>query len=218
MFNEAFDSLDQTTQLFLKTTIDKIRELVRKYGETCFEKTCNELLKKPEAITRWLNDNENTLRPTDKECLARQYLILTVLHDDYIDRTAISPIYFTDKIKQNEETAQVYQAIGFKYYAAFRASEQIPAERLKIKAYIIDVLKAVEANLSKQASGKTDLAKGLWYKRIIGWIFKKTSHIVYTIVAFVFTTIAAVILVDIFADFGWLEPIKAFIYKILLHK
>ena len=51
-------------------------------------------------------------------------------------------------------------------------------------------------------------------KKITGWIFKKTWHI---IVAIVVGLIVA-ILIGIFGDFGWLEQIKDFIYKILWPK
>ncbi len=49
------------------------------------------------------------------------------------------------------------------------------------------------------------------FKKIIGWIFKKTSHVIGAVII----AIIVVILVDIFADFGWIERIKAVIYKIL---
>jgi len=49
------------------------------------------------------------------------------------------------------------------------------------------------------------------FKKIICWIFKKTSHVIIAIIV----GLIVAILVDIFADFGWIERIKAVIYKIL---
>ncbi len=45
---------------------------------------------------------------------------------------------------------------------------------------------------------------------IIGWIFKKTSHLICAIVVAVIATIIATIMIDIFADFGWIKRIKEF--------
>ncbi|OHB62198.1 MAG: hypothetical protein A2167_01850 [Planctomycetes bacterium RBG_13_46_10] len=50
-------------------------------------------------------------------------------------------------------------------------------------------------------------------KKIIGWIFKKTSHFICAIVVAVIATIIAAIIVDILADFGWIERIKDFFTK-----
>jgi hypothetical protein len=51
-------------------------------------------------------------------------------------------------------------------------------------------------------------------KRIPGWIFKKTSHFILTVIGAVIVTIV----VDIFADFGWLQSIKIIIYNIFTSK
>ncbi len=45
-------------------------------------------------------------------------------------------------------------------------------------------------------------------RRIIGWIFKNTSHLICTIIIAIIATIIATIIVDILADFGWIERIK----------
>jgi hypothetical protein len=55
-------------------------------------------------------------------------------------------------------------------------------------------------------------------KRIPRWIFKKTSHFILTVIVAIFVAVIAAIAVDIFADFGWLQSIKAFIYSILWRK
>jgi len=47
-------------------------------------------------------------------------------------------------------------------------------------------------------------------RRIIGWIFKKTSHFICAIFVAVIATIIAAIIIDIFADFGWIKRIKEF--------
>lgn len=48
------------------------------------------------------------------------------------------------------------------------------------------------------------------FKKITGWIFKKTWHFICAVVVAVFAAVIAAIVVDIFADFGWIERIKAF--------
>ncbi|MBW8039451.1 MAG: biotin transporter BioY [Planctomycetes bacterium] len=52
-------------------------------------------------------------------------------------------------------------------------------------------------------------------KRITGWIFKKTSHFIWTLIVSIIAGLIVAVLVDIFGEFGWLERIKAFIYNIL---
>jgi len=69
----------------------------------------------------------------------------------------------------------------------------------------------------KKQQSETDLDKERWYKRIISWIFKKTSHVVYAVIAFVVTTVAGVILIDILANFGWFERIEK-LFGIIPHK
>ncbi len=65
---------------------------------------------------------------------------------------------------------------------------------------------------------KADPAKRKWWKQLISWIFKKTSRVVYAVIAFIaFIGIIVGILAGLH-ELGWLEPIKAFIYKILLHR
>jgi len=58
-------------------------------------------------------------------------------------------------------------------------------------------------------------AKRGMFKRIIGWIFKKTWHLIVAIIVAIIGSFIAAILIDIFGDFGWIERIKAFIYNIL---
>lgn len=61
----------------------------------------------------------------------------------------------------------------------------------------------------------TTPAKPGMFKRISGWIFKKTWHVIVAIIVAIIGSLIAAILLDIFGDFGWLERIKAFIYNIL---
>lgn len=76
----------------------------------------------------------------------------------------------------------------------------------------------IEVEAQQKASGeKTDLAKRPWYKGVISWIFKKTSHIVCAIIFFIISTIAATILIDFLANFGWLERIEKLL-GIMPHK
>jgi len=55
-------------------------------------------------------------------------------------------------------------------------------------------------------------------RRITGWIFKKTSHLICVIIIAVIASVIAAIVVDIFADFGWIGRIKDFIYRIVVPK
>jgi len=52
-------------------------------------------------------------------------------------------------------------------------------------------------------------------KKIIGWVFKKTSHLIIAIIFVIISGLILAIVVDIFNDFGWLERSKTFIYNIL---
>lgn len=52
-------------------------------------------------------------------------------------------------------------------------------------------------------------------KNITGWIFKKTSHFIGTLIVTIIGGLIVAILIDIFGDFGWLQSIKEFIYNIL---
>ncbi len=82
-----------------------------------------------------------------------------------------------------------------------------------------------EASAEKPAETKQDIppAKGKkkkakiasLFKKIFGWIFKKTSHVIGAVIIAIIGGLIVAILVDIFADFGWIERIKAVIYKIL---
>jgi hypothetical protein len=83
----------------------------------------------------------------------------------------------------------------------------------EIVQYCVDYL-----NNTTQQSGinNSEKAKGKWWpKRIISWIFIKTSHIVYTVIAFIVVTVAGAILLEFFTDFGWIRSIKEFIYRLL---
>ena len=55
-------------------------------------------------------------------------------------------------------------------------------------------------------------------KKIIGWIFKKTSHFIFAVFVTVVGTVIAAIVVDIFVDFGWFERIKTIVHNILTNK
>ena len=102
---------------------------------------------------------------------------------------------------------------------------KLAAEEFHKIIYTIHTEALVE--LKKLTESKSDLAsakknvtttKRRWYKKVIGWILKKTSHLILTVIVAIFATVVAAIVVDIFADFGWLQSIKAFIYSILWPK
>jgi hypothetical protein len=209
MFNKDFDELSPAVKVFVAETVKTIEELVLKHGKTCFKKACTELLKNPD-IYQWPtgNNKRNTLQLTDEKSLAWQYLVLTLLHDGSINKS-ISPIYFTEEMKRDDNTVNIL------YIHCYVALTTL-SEWLKTEAYITTALKAVEADLLKAASGeKADLSnkkvtegtkeknKGI-FKRIPYWIY-------------ILTLFFAALLTCLYY-LGWLEPIKAFISKILLHK
>jgi hypothetical protein len=84
--------------------------------------------------------------------------------------------------------------------------------------FMRSALKSIQREVAKKPTEKkpdTTRAK-CWriVKKITGWIFKETWHLVVTIIGGLIVTI----LIYILGDFGCLERIKAFIYKILVDK
>ncbi len=77
---------------------------------------------------------------------------------------------------------------------------------------MIEVLEDVLERLKLEHAGKRNK------RLIIGWIFKKTSHLICVIIIAVIASVIAAIVVDIFADFGWIGRIKDFIYRIVVPK
>ncbi len=78
----------------------------------------------------------------------------------------------------------------------------------------------IETQISTPKSAETEqnsIRPKCWriVKKITGWIFKKTSHVIGAVIIAIIVGLIVAILVDIFADFGWIERIKAVIYKIL---
>jgi hypothetical protein len=94
-------------------------------------------------------------------------------------------------------------------------------ERKKFRTALIrykELLKGEATSAEKPAETKKDIApieKEKEKFKIIGWLLKKTSHLVGAIIVAIIGGIIVAILIDIFGDFGWLEGIKTFIYKIL---
>jgi uncharacterized protein YggT (Ycf19 family) len=84
------------------------------------------------------------------------------------------------------------------------------------------IAKMVKEELATEAAIETEQndtrAKGWGIKRIISWIFAKTSHFILTVIGAIVVAVIAAIVVDIFADFGWLQSIKEFIRSISLPK
>lgn len=144
------------------------------------------------------------LPETQKDQLWRSYIWLIIIHDSLLKSNV--PID-DSKVKPLKELYTIIQEI------ITDTGEKHPI--LKREGDNKSGMFYIEAALNEV---KADLTKEKWRKQIISWICKKTSHIVYVVIAFFVTTIFAAILVDIFADFGWLHSIKAFIYKILLHR
>lgn len=82
---------------------------------------------------------------------------------------------------------------------------------------IEDIAKELE-NAVTQKPPETEQKARSPLKKIIGWIFKKTSPLICAIIVTVIATIIATIIVGIFTDFGWIERIKTFIYRIFTTK
>lgn len=83
---------------------------------------------------------------------------------------------------------------------------------------LISVSPQPQTPLEKPAETKQDITpieKEKEKFKIIGWLLKKTSRLVGAIIVAIIGGLIVAILIDIFGDFGWLEGIKTFIYKIL---
>jgi len=84
--------------------------------------------------------------------------------------------------------------------------DEIKADLVKI---IRDKLTPEEPAEKKQITTPAKRWK-IVTKKITGWIFKKTSHLICALIVAVVAAIIAAIIIDILADFGLLERIKAF--------
>jgi hypothetical protein len=180
--------------------------------QTVFEKTIKKtkfIIGKP-AEKRLLNLNPQTklhigvnaiLLQTRKEQLWRSYIWLIIIHDSLlrnnipIDNSKVKPLKELYWIIQN-----IITDIAEKH-PIFKREGDSKSGMFYIEAALNEV--------------KADLANDKGHNWIISWIFKKTSHIVYVIIAFIVVTVAGAILSEIFTDFGWFRSIKEFIYRIL---
>ena len=94
------------------------------------------------------------------------------------------------------------------------------ADEKGFRLQLTDLLRSIEENIKAdfapeqpaETKGDTTPAKRwrIVIKKITGWIFMKTSHLIGTIIA----GLIVAVLIYIFGEFGWLERIKAFIEKI----
>jgi hypothetical protein len=65
---------------------------------------------------------------------------------------------------------------------------------------------------------EADLAGRQKYKRVICWIFKKTSHFILTLIITIISGLLVAVVTDILGDFGWIGKIKIIIYNIFTSK
>jgi len=72
----------------------------------------------------------------------------------------------------------------------------------------------LQKELTKQVKQVNQLLQEI-LKEQKSWLLKKTSRLVGAIIVAIIGGLIVAILIDIFGDFGWLEGIKTFIYKIL---
>lgn len=92
------------------------------------------------------------------------------------------------------------------------------AQELRLVNGIVESLREQIENSKKPEETEQDITPSKrrgTIKKITGWLFKKTSHVIGAIIVAIIGGLIVAILVDIFVDFGWLERIKAVIYKIL---
>ncbi|MBC8470958.1 MAG: hypothetical protein H8D56_15910 [Planctomycetes bacterium] len=138
-------------------------------------------------------------RPKIDEALAYYYFSLATIHDKMRDEGYI-PIH------NNSEAKQLAKSV-------WATIEKLCVDRQFIIKIALDY---VEADLARKKPAETepDTARAKCWriiKKIPGWLFKKTWHLVVIIIG----GLIVAILIDIFGDFGWLERIKDFIYEIL---
>ena len=135
--------------------------------------------------------------PTKAENLDAQFTLLAIIHDGQRQKSHPDhKIYFHWQGKKFfEDTNQ--QLAGCVWTAWSKNPEAFEGRESYCRKGIEKALEMVKANLAHSS-----------FRKIIGWIFKKTSHFICAIIVAVIATIIAAIIVDIFADFGWIERIK----------
>ena len=106
--------------------------------------------------------------------------------------------------KQEKDTAKTISTVNIQNFRGVLGDVQ--AENIQTGDHA-SIHKQIQVEKKSKASGKVFE----FFKKIIAWVFKKTSHLIFTIIVGIIVTI----LIDICGDFGWLDNIKAFIYKIL---
>ncbi len=88
--------------------------------------------------------------------------------------------------------------------------------RRYIEELVEDLRFCVKAETEQDITPDKGKAKiGQCIKKIIGWIFKKTFHLIIAIIITIIGGLIVAILIDIFGDFGWLEQSKTLIYNVL---
>jgi hypothetical protein len=145
---------------------------------------------------------------TDAEKLMMDYVLLTIIHDKALKSPPTPKI--SDGIwPEGKEGGWDNDA-----WREIEENFDKPGKQTHINL-AFDRVEADIANLKPAETKRNAVPAKCWgIKRI----FKKTSHFILTIIGAIFVTVIAAIAVDIFADFGWLQSIKAFIYGILWPK
>ncbi len=155
--------------------------------------------------------------PDNAENLICEYIVLAVIHDNVRTKPQCQKLCSSC---DNEWAEKLWGSIN--WYNSIADVNSCEERTANIK----DALENVKADLDEKpaetgqdippAKDKKKKAKiACLFKKIIGWIFKKTSHVIGSVIIAIIGGLIVVILVDIFADFGWIERIKAVIYKIL---
>lgn len=139
------------------------------------------------------------LRPectlTDSQKSTRFYSLLGIVHDGYTWEHGGRFEYIRKDLRKKDTILDSMWWCG-----QLRKDPQY-------EGLIEEALTYVKKDLAEKSKGKV--------KKIIGWIFKKTSHFIGAIIVAIIGGLFVAILIDIFGDFGWLEQFKAFIYNIL---
>ena len=142
-----------------------------------------------------------------EKSLQADYVMLIIIHDKRL-KNPRTPLISNGIWSEDEEWVEL------KWKEISRGSACGSGD---IQTQVELALERVEKDLTDNSPGteQDNIQNKGKVKKIIGRVFKKTSHLIITIIIAIIGGLIVVILVDIFNDFGWLERSKTFIYNVL---
>lgn len=199
---KAIDKYENTANPKLKRDIEKLKKDIGK-------RQVSRRARFNEARHYWLDkyEEQNFMSEDDARCII---LITWLLTDPDTENTNLNITEFakwswepTDDILSDSRCA-----------ASLLWQQSSNAYRLWMEP-VRKAWKLLEAEKpAKTERGATPAKRGR-IKKIAGWIFKKTSHFIWTLIVTIIAGLIVAVLIDIFGEFGWLDRIKAFIEKIV---